>query len=80
MGANPESRKTAIVDFAGFRVRSLRERPGMTVVWTFWLEKAGHDGQGTGWPVTAPVLRPGLNSCVSQAGSLQASFLQVRPG
>ena len=30
-------------------------RPSRQTISTFWLEKAGRDGQGTGWPAAAPI-------------------------
>jgi len=44
-GANPESSSADGPDFAGFRARSLRSRPGMTIVECFGLKKPEATGK-----------------------------------
>jgi hypothetical protein len=45
MARGPESISADGPDFAGFRVRSLRSRPGMTIVECFGLKKPEATGK-----------------------------------
>ncbi len=62
------SRQAGSPDFAGFRVRSLRERPGMTPVDVFGLKKAGRDGQGTVWPGEGAICVRAREMCLKAHG------------